>query len=300
MAATDRSDIESAHSRSEPEIVVSAAWLADHPECVIADVRWALGIGAQRDDFEAGHLPGAIFIDLDQHLADTRPHPATDGRHPLPTADAFATSLGALGIAAADTVVAYDAVGGGIASRFVWMLRSIGHPAALLDGGLKAFTGALETGAGTPRRRAHVAPRPWPTSMMVSADDVTELVHAGVEAGIVFDARSAERYQGSNDPADPRPGHIPGARSAPWASNLATATGMMKSPAELLNQFEALGAHTDRPVIISCGSGVTACCDAVALTLAGFSDVRIFVPSWSGWASDPSRPVATGPNPEGS
>jgi thiosulfate/3-mercaptopyruvate sulfurtransferase len=182
----------------------------------------------------------------------------------------------------------------------VWMLRSIGHPAALLDGGLKAFTGALETGAGTPRRRAHVAPRPWPTSMMVSADDVTELVHAGVEAGIVFDARSAERYQGSNDPADPRPGHIPGARSAPWASNLATATGMMKSPAELLNQFEALGAHTDRPVIISCGSGVTACCDAVALTLAGFSDVRIFVPSWSGWASDPSRPVATGPNPEGS
>jgi thiosulfate/3-mercaptopyruvate sulfurtransferase len=287
MAATDRSDI-----------VVSAAWLADHPECVIADVRWALGIGAQRADYEAGHIPGAIFIDLDRHLADTRPHPVTDGRHPLPTAEEFAASLGSLGISATDTVVAYDAVGGGIASRFVWMLRSIGHPAALLDGGLKAYTGARETGAGTPTPSKDVPVRPWPSDMTVTADDVTAFVQHGT-GGVVLDARSAERYQGGNDPADPRPGHIPGARNAPWAANLDPESATMKSPAALRQHFEALGAHVDRPVIVSCGSGVTACCNAVALTRAGFRDVRVFVPSWSGWASNPDRPVATGPNPEG-
>jgi thiosulfate/3-mercaptopyruvate sulfurtransferase len=288
MAVTDRSDI-----------VVSAAWLAEHRECVVADVRWALGVGAQRADFEAGHLPGAIFIDLDQHLADTRPRPATDGRHPLPTPEAFAASLGTLGIAADDMVVAYDAVGGGIASRFVWMLRAIGHPAALLDGGLKAYAHALEAGQGKARQPVTVPARAWPASMTVSADEVAELAHANATAGVVFDARSSERYQGGTDPADPRPGHIPGARNAPWAANLDPATAKMKSPTELRAHFESLGAHPDRPVIVSCGSGVTACCDAVALTRAGFHDVRLFVPSWSGWASDPHRPVATGPSPEG-
>ena len=300
MAATDRTDIESAPSTGEPpDIVVSAAWLAANPGCVIADVRWALGVGAQRADYEAGHLPGAIFIDLDRQLADTRPHPVTDGRHPLPTAEAFALTLGHLGIAATDTVVAYDAVGGGIASRFVWMLRSIGHRAALLDGGLTSFGGPLETGSATTRHPVTVPVRPWPASMTVSADEVTAIAAAGSEVGVVFDARSAERYRGGNDPADPRAGHIPGARNAPWAANLDPATGTMKSPAELREHFEALGARPHRPIVVSCGSGVTACCEAVALTRAGFHDVRIFVPSWSGWASDPQRPVATGPNPGG-
>jgi thiosulfate/3-mercaptopyruvate sulfurtransferase len=277
-----------------PPVVVSVDWLAAHPGCVVADVRWSLATGPQRDDFEKGHLPGAIFIDLDHDLADHTNRPATDGRHPLPTAAAFAQTLGRLGIGPTDIVVAYDATGGSTASRFVWMLRAVDQPAALLDGGFGAYNGPLETGAGHVPVATSVPVRPWPDSVGVTADDIVRIVTS--RHGVVLDARSADRYRGDNEPVDPRPGHIPGARNAPWAANL-DETGHMKTPDELRHLYAARGVHPDAPVVVSCGSGVTACADAIALTHAGFSDVRLFVPSWSGWCADPARAAAVGPEP---
>jgi thiosulfate/3-mercaptopyruvate sulfurtransferase len=275
-------------------IVVSIDWLGSNNRCVVADVRWSLAAGPQRDDFERGHLPNALFIDLDHDLADHANRPATDGRHPLPTAEAFADTLGRLGIGPTDMVVAYDATGGSTASRFVWMLRAIGQPAALLDGGLNAFDGPLETGPGRRPTATNVPVRPWPDAVQVTADDISGVITSG--RGIVLDARAADRYRGDNEPVDPRPGHIPGARNAPWAENLG-ATGHLKSADELRRHYAALGVEHDVPIVVSCGSGVTACSDAVALAHAGFTDIRLFVPSWSGWCADPTRTAATGPEP---
>lgn len=274
--------------------VVSAEWLGSHPECVLADVRWSLATGPQRDDFERGHIPDAVFVDLDHDLADHARRHATDGRHPLPSAAAFASTLGRLGIGRDDVVVAYDAMGGSTASRFVWMLWAIGQPAALLDGGLAAYGGPLETGNGRQRVAANVAVRAWPDSVGVTADDIADIV--ATRSGVVLDARSADRYRGDHEPVDPRPGHIPGAVNAPWAANL-NPNGRMKSPDELHDHYTALGITGDSPIVVSCGSGVTACADAVALARAGFTDIRLFVPSWSGWSADPERPAAVGPEP---
>jgi thiosulfate/3-mercaptopyruvate sulfurtransferase len=275
-------------------VVVSVDWLSSRPRCTVADVRWSLAAGPQRDDFARGHLPNALFIDLDRDLADHSNRPATDGRHPLPSAEAFAETLGRLGIGPTDTVIAYDATGGSTASRFVWMLRAIGQPAALLDGGLNAFTGPLETGPGRRPTACTVPVRQWPDAVRVTADDVSTIVTSG--RGIVLDARSADRYRGDNEPVDPRPGHIPGALNAPWADNL-DATGRVKSADELRRHYAALGVKHDTPIVVSCGSGVTACSDAIALAHAGFTDIRLFVPSWSGWCADPARAAATGAEP---
>jgi thiosulfate/3-mercaptopyruvate sulfurtransferase len=274
--------------------VVTVGWLASHPGCVLADVRWSLATGPQRDDFERGHLPGAVFVDLDHDLADHANRPATDGRHPLPSPAAFAASLGRLGIGANDVVVAYDATGGSTASRLVWMLRAIGQPAALLDGGLGAYDRPLETGTGRKPVAVNVGVRAWPEAVGVTADDIVEIFATG--SGVVLDARSADRYRGDNEPVDPRPGHIPGARNAPWAENL-DPNGRMKSPNQLRRHYAALGITNDSPTVVSCGSGVTACADAVALAHAGFTDIRLFVPSWSGWCADPARAAAVGPEP---
>ena len=150
--------------------VVDAAWAADHLDGVVpADVRWYLDGRSGRAEYDAGHLPGAVFVDLDRVLA--APPDDREGRHPLPDPGAFATAMGALGIGDDDTIVAYDDEGGVIAARLVWMLRVTGHEAALLDGGIPAWPGPIERGAAAPRPAAAFTPRPWPAERLATIDD---------------------------------------------------------------------------------------------------------------------------------
>src|SRR4051794_32443242 len=184
---------------------VDAAWLAAHrDEVVLADVRWYLDGRSGRDAYDAGHLPGAVFVDLDDVLSS--PGSPEAGRQPLPDPAVFAEGLAALGIGDGDTVVAYDDDPGAIAARLVWMLRATGHRAALLGGGIESWDGPLET--ATPARpRASFTPRPWPSERLASIDDAAD------PATVTIDAREAGRFEGEPDPYDPRAGHVPGARS---------------------------------------------------------------------------------------
>ena len=261
--------------------VVGAAWLQDHrDDVVVADVRWYLDGRSGRDAYARGHLPGAVFVDLDAVLAG----PATreGGRHPLPDPEAFARGMAALGIGDGDTVVAYDDDGGVMAARLVWMLRATGHEAALLDGGIAAWDGPLEAPT-PPRPPAAFAPVPWPADRVATADDAAD------RANVVIDARTRERYLGLDDPVDPRWGHVPGARS----ENLAP-DGRFLAAGDLRARFEALGVEPGTPVVSYCGSGVTACHNLLAMERAGVGDGRLFPGSWSQWSADERRPVATG------
>lgn len=268
-----------------PGVLVDAAWLDTHlDDVVLADVRWYLDGRSGVEAYEQGHLPGALFVDLDADLS----HPdkgGAAGRHPLPTPEAFARSLGRLAIGTDDTVVAYDDSGGGTAGRLVWMLRALGQPAALLDGGLGAWPGTLETGLSVPRLPMFVHARRWPDALLVTADDLTR-------DSTVLDARAPERFRGETEPVDARAGHVPGARNHPWSADLDPASGRFRPREELRASFEAVGAGPG--TIVYCGSGVSACADLLALDHAGLGPGRLFVASWSGWTADPERPVATG------
>jgi thiosulfate/3-mercaptopyruvate sulfurtransferase len=271
--------------------VVSARWLAEHrAQVLVADVRWYLDGRDGQAAYLAGHLPGAIWVDVDTDLS--APADAHAGRHPLPDPAAFARALGALGLGTTATVIAYDDAGGGYAARLVWLLRLLGQPAALLDGGLAAWTGPLEPG----RVSLPPATRPvldWPARRLRSADQLERSRAAGA---VVLDARAADRYSGAAAlPTDARTGHIPGARSAPWAANL-TADGMFAPVGELRARYEALGVLPGVEVVAYCGSGVTACHDLLVLELAGFGDAALYPGSWSAWSADPTRAVATGPD----
>ena len=275
-----------------PGVVVDAAWLAAHHERVVtADVRWYLDGRSGRAAYEAGHLPAAVFVDLDAALS-ARGDPR-DGRHPLPTPPAFADAMGALGIGDDHPVVAYDDAGGGVAGRLVWMLRAQGTAAALLDGGLRSFTGPLETGAGAPRPPAARTARAWPETLLASAD---QIVAPGADT-VVLDARSPERYRGDVEPVDPRAGHIPGARNLPVGRMLDPTTLRLADPAALRQRFTDVGITDASEVIASCGSGVSACILLIALEHAGLGRGRLFVPSCSGWSSDPGHVVASGDAP---
>ena len=197
-----------------------------------------------------------------------------------------------LGIGEDDVVIAYDDSGGGTAGRLAWMLRVIGHPAALLDGGLGAWPEPPESGEGVSRPPTTVRPRPWPVDRLVSHD---EMATAAADPGsVVLDARSAPRFAGEDRSIDPRAGHIPGAANAPWAGNLDPETGRFRDASALRQRFTDLGVRDDTEVICYCGSGVSACADLLALERAGVGRTRLYVPSWSGWSADPARPAAQG------
>ncbi len=275
------------------EPFISAAWLErNRDQVVVADVRWYLDGRPGADAYEVGHIPGAVFVELGDVLSSPASEQA--GRHPLPTAVHFANSLAALGVADADTVVAYDDAGGLIAGRLVWLLRAIGVSAAVLDGGLAAWPGVLEAGS-VKRPGASFAPRSWPAERIAEIEDlVTEVQRgAGLSAVVMIDARDHARFGGGPDPVDPRSGHIPGALSVPAAGNLGS-DGRMLSAAVLRDRFAAAGITSGAQVISYCGSGVTACHNLLALERAGLGQGRLYPGSWSQWSRNPTLPVETG------
>jgi thiosulfate/3-mercaptopyruvate sulfurtransferase len=268
--------------------VIDIAWLERHrSDCVLADVCWYLDGRSGRDAYTTGHLPGAVFVDLDSCLS--RPADPSQGRHPLPHPADFAQRMGELGIGDEDTVVAYDDAGGVIAARLVWMLRAIEHPAALLDGGLLAWPGELESGA-TVRPPARFTARPWPESELAGPDDAVD------PDAVVIDARQSERYQGEPDVHDPRAGHIPGAHSLPCRENLDEA-GRFLPTDELRRRLAAVGIRRGEDVVSYCGSGVTACHNLIAIEHVGLGRGRLYPGSWSQWSRDPTRDVALGSGP---
>jgi len=251
---------------------------------VLADVRWYLDGRSGRDVYRAGHIPGAVWVDVDGCLA--APPSDAGGRHPLPSPEVVSSCMERLGIGDRDTVVAYDDQGGVFAARLVWMLRVTGHDAALLDGGLAAWDGSLATEPVT-RAPASFAAKPWPEERLASIDDAAD------PANVVIDARQRERFLGAADALDPRAGHIPGARSVPCRENVGS-DGRLLPVAELRRRFADAGVEPGAPVVSYCGSGVTACHNLIAMEHAGLGEGRLFPGSWSQWSRDPSRPAETG------
>ena len=272
-----------------------AAELAQDPAPVLLDVRWRLGGPPGIDSYRRGHLPGAVFADLDRDLAGP-PGPA--GRHPLPHPAAFQAAMRAAGVSQDRPVVVYDDGDATIAARGWWTLRYFGHEnVRVLDGGYRAW-------AAAPRSREVTTdePAPAPGDFTAEPGHLLVLDAAGAQAaartGLLLDARAGERYRGETEPADAVAGHIPGAVSAPTAGNV-NPDGTFRDAAELAARFAALGAVPGvgtpggAPVGAYCGSGVTAAHEVLALTLAGLP-AALYVGSWSNWIADPARPVATG------
>ncbi len=268
---------------------VSVDWLREHlDDVVLVDARWALDGSQTRDDYLAGHLPGAVYVDITEVCSG----PAGDGgRHPLPTPEAFAVGLGALGIGDDDTVVAYDQGGAAGAARLVWMLRAIGGDAAVLDGGAAVWDGPFEAGA-VERPAASRTPVPWPDDAFVDADGVSDVLTAG--RGVVVDARGAARYTGEDEPRDPRGGHLPGAVNVPMTAHLDG--DQLRDPDALREEYAAAGALDAEEVVAYCGSGIAASQSLLVLESLGVKG-RLYTGSWSDWSADPDRPAATGDAP---
>jgi len=256
---------------------------------VLLDVRWALGDDQGRAKYLAGHLPGAVFADLETELAD--PPSAAAGRHPLPSLQRLQAAARRWGIRDGDAVVAYDATGGMAAARAWWLLRWGGvADVRLLDGGIDAWLragGSLESG--------DVVQEPGDVTLtgggmpVLTIDEAAALPASG---GVLLDARAAERYRGEVEPIDPRAGHVPGAVSAPTTANLAADGTFLRMP-ELVDRFVALGVGPRPKVGVYCGSGVNAAHEVAALAAAGI-EAALWPGSWSQWSNDPDRPVATG------
>jgi len=262
-----------------------AARLEGDDPVAVCDVRFYLADHDQgRREYDEGHIPGAVFVDLHTDLAGG----PGGGRHPLPSIDDFADLLGGLGITTGTFVAAYDSAGGATASRLWWMLRSVGHSqVAVLDGGLPAWVAAgfeLSTDVYRPVATEYPAPPAW--TGIADADTVKSTVEVG---GVVIDARAPERFRGEHEPIDQRAGHIPGAINRFHGDNVA-ADGRHRPIGELAQQFSDVGT---RPIVY-CGSGVTACHDLLALSLVGVTQARLYPGSWSDWSSDSDRPIATG------
>jgi thiosulfate/3-mercaptopyruvate sulfurtransferase len=258
---------------------------------VVLDVRWRLDRPDGRPEYRVGHIPGAVYVDLDRELASHGE--ATDGRHPLPSVDELQASAQSWGISEGDTVVVYDDLKNLSSARAWWLLSYAGiADVRLLDGALSAWTSSdrqLESGDTTPKQ-GNVA-LSYAHLPVLAIDEAAQLPGRG----ILLDARSAERYRGDVEPIDPKAGHIPGAMSAPTTDNIAL-DGAFRGPVELRARFHALGIDDASEVGVYCGSGVTAAHTAAALTIAGYAPA-LYPGSWSQWSNYPERPVATGPLP---
>ena len=251
-------------------------WAARRESIQTADVRWYLDGRSGRAAFEAGHLPGAVLVEL-EHCLSGPPGPEV-ARHPLPDPSAFARCMSAAGIGDHSTVVAYDDQGGVIAARLVWMLRALGVEAALLDGGLAAFGGELATGAPRASQPAAFSARPWPQSRLAEIGDLFE------EGIVLVDARDPERFRGEWEPVDPRAGHIPGAVNLPCRANLDPG-GRLAGSERLRRRFAAAGISDASRVVSYCGSGVTACHNLLVMEAVGLGRGRLYPGSWSQYSA---------------
>ncbi len=262
----------------------------NEPGPTVLDVRWRLAGPPGIADYRAGHLPGAVYCDLDRDLAAPA---GAGGRHPLPDPERFQTAMRRLGVRNDRPVVVYDGGDAMGAARGWWCLRYFGHPGVrVLDGGYPAWQAA---GLACPTEPVTAEPGDFlamPGGLPVLDADLA----AGVaRTALLLDVRAAERYRAETEPIDPVAGHIPGAVNAPIAGNLAPA-GSFRPAAELRARYGALGARPDVPTGAYCGSGVAAAQTVLALTLAGLP-ATLYPGSWSNWITDPQRPVAIGPDP---
>jgi thiosulfate/3-mercaptopyruvate sulfurtransferase len=277
---------------AEAGLLISPEELAEPPASgsvrpAVLDVRWSLGGPPGRAEYERGHIPGAVFVDLDAELASP---PGPQGRHPLPGAGAFTASMRAAGVSAEHPVVVYDAATSMGAARAWWLLRNFGHShVSVLDGGLAAWVAA-----GKPISTETPVVEPGDFDAHPGAMPVLDAAGAAELAGkgVLLDARAPERFRGEHEPIDPVAGHIPGARNRPTSENV-DADGRFLEPSALRAGFEQAGAGDGAEVGAYCGSGVTAAHEVLALELAGFR-AALYPGSWSEWITDPSRPVATG------
>jgi thiosulfate/3-mercaptopyruvate sulfurtransferase len=274
-----------------------ASGLAGPNPPVLLDVRWQLSMAKAtgvppfdgRAEYAAGHIPGAVYVDLDRELAGRA---GTGGRHPLPDLEEFGAAMRRAGVSSRTPVVVYDGGQGWAAARAWWLLRWTGHPdVRVLDGGLPSWKGPLQSSVpGTALSEGDFEPVPGATGLL-DADGAAALARAGV----LLDARAGERYRGEVEPIDRVGGHIPGARSAPTTDNVGP-DGRFLPAEELTARFKALGAGDGTEVGVYCGSGVSGAHEVLALAVAGIP-AALYVGSWSEWSSDPERPVAVGPDP---
>jgi thiosulfate/3-mercaptopyruvate sulfurtransferase len=270
--------------------IVSPEWLQEHlgePQLKVVDLRWYLDGRSGRAAYDGGHIPGAVFVALEDIGAEEGA-----GRHPLPTRKRFEAAMRHADVDNADGVVVYDDVAGSVAGRLWWLLRAFGHAAAaVLDGGIQAWAGPLETEVTTPRRGDFDAREPsW--SDVVLYDQLRR----GEVDGVLLDARLPSRYRGEEEPVDPKAGHIPGAVSACWQGNLGP-DGRYLAPEQLRERFRALGVKAGGEAILYCGSGVNTIHNLIALELAGLRGARVYAGSWSDWSAHEDAPVATGTDP---
>lgn len=272
---------------------LSRAVGGDRPP-VVADVRWTLGGPPGLADFEAGHLPGAQWVDLEHELSAAPRGPG--GRHPLPSVEVFELAMRRIGMRGDSTVVVCDAANALAAARLWWMLTDAGHPdVQVLNGGVAAWRAAglpIETGAAPAVPAGDFVARPGRRHLVV-ADEVAVAL-ARPEPAVVVDVRAAERYSGATEPMDPVAGHIPGAVNLPSMANVDGA-GRFLDRELLAARYAAAGV--DQASIVYCGSGITAAHTLLALAEAGVPDAGLYAGSWSDWVSDPTRPVATGEQP---
>ena len=266
--------------------LVEAGWLRRHiddADVRVIDFRWYLQGRNGRDEYARGHIPGAVFVDLDDVTGTEG-----GGRHPLPATAQFEGAMRDAGVNADTKVVVYDDTGGSIAARLWFLLGYFGHPTqAVLDGGLQAWDAPLTT--ATPRGEAGTFEARAPDEKRVLHFDAVRNL-TGVP---LIDARAGERYRGEKEPVDPKAGHIPGAISLPFTENL-DGEGRFRSPEELRARYASLGA--ERGAVFYCGSGVNATHHVLGMEIAGLPDARIYAGSWSDW-SNRDAPVATGPEP---
>jgi thiosulfate/3-mercaptopyruvate sulfurtransferase len=258
-----------------------------HPEWVIVDCRFMMaGAAAGRKEYEASHIPGAIYAHLDEDLSNP---PATDnGRHPLPAPAVLRERFGQMGIGAGKQVVAYDNANGAYAARLWWMLRYMGHEAvAVLDGGWSAWQEAdFPVSRGVEEQTAVSFIGEPRTEWLVTAQAVPA-------AQLLVDSRAAPRYRGEVEPLDPVAGHIPGAKNYFYQRNWDENGRYLPATAIKTQLSEVLGETSAEEAVFYCGSGVTACVNLLALAYAGIGNGRLYAGSWSDWCRDPTRPVAT-------
>ncbi|SDQ28151.1 sulfurtransferase [Microbacterium sp. cf332] len=268
-----------------------AAEIAADAPVRLLDVRWRLDRAEGRPEYLSGHLPGAVYVDLERELA--RPGRPEQGRHPVPDRADLEVAVRRWGVRAGDRLVAYDDNDGVAAARAWWLLRRHGLDVRVLDGGFRAWVAS-----GRRLERSDRAAAPGDIELAEGVGGLADIDEAAVapSRGIVLDVRAPQHYRGQIAGADPVSGHIPGAVNLPTVTHIAP-TGLMRGAEEIRAALATVGIGRDTDVVVSCSSGIASAHTALAFTVAGYPRVRVFAGSWSQWSRDPGRPVATGPSP---